>query len=73
MQLNFAGSIQYKVAKGGKKSIAKEFDLSLEAYRKKLRPISDEQNFYMKNVSVAKELSDIKETLKELISVKKSG
>lgn len=70
--LNFAGWIQYKDAKGKRRYITKEFDLSLEAYRKKLRPISDEQNFYMKNVFAAKDLNDIKETLKEFVSSKKS-
>ncbi|MEJ7826881.1 MAG: hypothetical protein WKF91_01750 [Segetibacter sp.] len=70
-ELNFTGFIEYKLTRGKKKHITKEFDLSLEAYRKKLRPISDEQEFYLKNLSIAKELSEIKETLKELASSKK--
>lgn len=72
LELNFAGRILYKVAKGNKKDIAKDFDLSLEAYRKKLRPISDEKHFYLENITIARELSNIKETLKELINIKKS-
>lgn len=59
-QLIYDGIIKYKYSKKDKKYKRENFEISLEHFGNKIRPITDQQNFYLKNLK-------LNETLKEFI------
>jgi len=62
-QLIFKGILQFKFNNNSKHYIKKAFEISLEEKRRKTRPITDEQNFYLKNSDISKQLTKIIEVI----------
>jgi len=59
IDLIFKGIISFKHSHNSKKYIENRFEISLEQYRLKLRPITDEQNFYISNLSMNENIKTI--------------
>lgn len=66
-QLIYDGFIKYKYSKKDKKYRKENFEISLEHFKNKIRPITDQQDFYLKNSKLNETVTKINKTLNELI------
>ena len=66
-QLIYEGTIEYKYSKKDKKYKKENFEISLEHFKNKVRPITDQQEFFLKNSQLNKTIKKIDKTLKNLI------
>jgi len=66
-QLIYDGVIKYKYSKKDKKYRKENFEISLEHFKNKIRPITDQQDFYLKNSKLNETVTKINKTLNELI------
>jgi len=58
-ELIYDGHVIYKLNKHDKRYQKSDFQISLEPYRKKARPYSDEQNYYLKSIQIPEILKQI--------------
>jgi len=65
-KLIFKGIITYKNKINNKKYVEKNFEISLEPFRRKVRPITDEQEYYLKNVNISKHIERIANSVEQI-------
>ncbi len=70
-ELIFTGKVKYKIGKRSKSHRTSYFEISLEPYRNKARPYSDEQEYYLRNAGLTKALGEIQESINNLTNVLK--
>ncbi|NVO10337.1 MAG: hypothetical protein HXX16_10280 [Bacteroidales bacterium] len=66
IELIYKGEILYKYKKNSKKYIRNHFEISLEHFRNKLRPITDEQAFYLENTHLNENLKRLVNSLERI-------
>lgn len=66
LELVYGGIVEYKYSKKDKKYRNENFEISLEHFKNKIRPITDQQDFYLKNSGLHESLKEIDKTLKKL-------
>ena len=68
-ELVFTGRVLYKLNRKDKRHKISSFEISLEPYRNKLRPYSDQQNYYIKSAQLPEKLKDIDNSIERLTTV----
>lgn len=68
IKLVYKGNIHFKYSKTSSRYTKKDFEISLEQFRNKLRPITDEQEFHLKNAHLNHNIKEINETLKSIVN-----
>ncbi|PNW27225.1 hypothetical protein [Formosa algae] len=66
-QLIYDGIIKYKCFKKDKRYKKEEFEISLDHFKNKVRPITDQQDFYLKNSKLNETVTKINKTMTEFI------
>ena len=67
IKLVYKGNIKFKYSKTSNRYTKKYFEISLEQFRNKLRPITDEQEFHLKNAHLNNNIKEINKTLKAIV------
>lgn len=67
-ELIYEGEILFKYTRSSNRYFKRHFEISLEQFRMKLRPTTDEQNFHLKNANLNENIKEINSTLLKLVN-----